>query len=62
MGSTQIANPLPKPTWTGIQPYLIVGRIAILLMGSLIYLQLHESARSLTPQEKQEFGYEKPPS
>lgn len=45
-----------------MQPYLIVGRIAVLLMGSLIYLQLHESARSLTIAKEQELGHAKPPS
>ncbi|NEQ25443.1 MAG: hypothetical protein F6K28_41545, partial [Microcoleus sp. SIO2G3] len=46
---------------TDIQPYLVISRIAVLLLGSLIYLQLHESARSIIPQKEQELSRAKPP-
>lgn len=48
----------PQSAWTRIQPYLIVGRIAVLLLDTLVYL-LHHYAQMLTFPNEQELSHAK---
>lgn len=61
VGLPQMTHFSPQSAWTGVRPYLVIGKMAVLLLGSLVYLQLYESTRSLTPQKEQELGHAKPP-
>jgi hypothetical protein len=42
-----MSKALPIRFWNLVQPYVIIGRIAVLVLGSLAYLHFVESFRTL---------------